>query len=118
MKKRLNAFGNEIKKAPKMSVNEKRILCEEWAVSYLVAKGYKILLKCYECEIGTVDLIAKDSGHLVFVAVNREEFSGFLKTMAYYLKRYAIKDVPTRIDLITVKLLKDGEPIITIKKGE
>lgn len=54
--------------------------------------GYKILLKSYECKIGTVDFVAKKDGKLFFVGVNRPRIEVQLVS-TYYLKRYGIKDV-------------------------
>ena len=54
--------------------------------------GYKILLRNYECTIGTVDFIAKKNGKLFFVGVNRSRLEVQLVS-TYYLKRYGIKDV-------------------------
>ena len=54
--------------------------------------GYKVLLKNYECTIGTVDFVAKKNGKLFFVGVNRPRLEVQLVS-TYYLKRYGIKDV-------------------------
>jgi Holliday junction resolvase-like predicted endonuclease len=58
--------------------------------------GYKILLRDYECDKGKVAFIAKKNGELVFVGVNTAE-PVVRKIMLYYLKRYGILNVPTRI---------------------
>lgn len=54
--------------------------------------GYKVLLRNYECQIGTVDFVAKKNGKLFFVGVNRPRIEVQLVS-TYYLKRYGIKDV-------------------------
>ena len=54
--------------------------------------GYKVLLRNYECKIGTVDFVAKKNGKLFFVGVNRPRIEVQLVS-TYYLKRYGIKDV-------------------------
>ena len=42
---------------------------EEKAAEFLKKKGYKILTKNYKTHIGEIDIIAEDSGTVVFVEV-------------------------------------------------
>lgn len=42
---------------------------EEIAVSYLIAKGYKIVRRNWRCQIGEIDIIVEDDDSLVFVEV-------------------------------------------------
>ena len=42
---------------------------EEKAAAYLKEKGYRILEKNYRCPLGEIDLIAEESGYLVFIEV-------------------------------------------------
>ena len=102
---------------------------EELAYHYLIARGYKILLKNYECELGEIDLIAKQAGALVFVEVKTRSSCemGFpaesvtphkqhqiVKTATYYLKRYGIKEVPCRFDVVSVLIPPGREPEIEL----
>lgn len=58
--------------------------------------GYKILLREYECPKGKIAFIAKKDGTLVFIGVNTAE-PIVHSAMVYYLKRYGITTVHTRI---------------------
>lgn len=93
------------------------VIGEELAFHFLAARGYKILLRNYECAIGEIDLIAKQAGALVFVEVKTRSTcklgspaesvtpakrQQIIKTASYYLKRYGIKDVPCRFDVVAV----------------
>ena len=108
------------------------VVGEELASHFLSAKGYKILLKNYECAIGEIDLIAKESGYLVFIEVKTrrslamglpaesvtfQKRHQIVKTAEYYVKRYGIKDVPCRFDVVSVLMLADNQPEIEIIKG-
>ena len=105
------------------------ILGEELAAQYLASRGYKILLKNYECLLGEIDLIAKERGVLVFIevktrssdemgspaeSVTREKKRQISKSAAYYLKRYGIKNVPCRFDVVAVLLSAGAEPMIEL----
>lgn len=105
------------------------ILGEELAYQYLAQRGYKILLRNYECPLGEIDLIAKESGALVFIevksrssdamghpaeSVTREKRGQILKTARYYLKRYGIREVPCRFDVAAVLIPREGEPRIEV----
>lgn len=100
-------------------------LGEELAFHFLLRNGYKVLLKNYECPLGEIDLIAKHEGAVVFVEVKTRrslcmgapaESVTFHKrhqivnTARYYLKRYGIKDVPCRFDVVSILILDGGEP--------
>ena len=99
------------------------VVGEELAHQFLSEHGYKILLKNYECALGEIDFIAKESGALVFIevktrsseAMGRPEESvtfqkrrQIVKTAQYYLKRYGIQSAPCRFDVVAV-LLPEGE---------
>ena len=98
---------------------------EELAFHYLESRGYKMLLRNYECALGEIDLIAKEKGALIFIEVKtrRDEVMGrpeesvthhkrrqIVKTAQYYMKRYGIKDVPCRFDVVSIILPESGEP--------
>lgn len=105
------------------------VLGEELAFHELRRKGYKILLRNYECLFGEIDLIAKHQGFLVFVevktrstdemgppaeAVTPDKRRQIVRVAQYYLKRYGIHDVPCRFDVAAVSLPPDAEPVIEV----
>ena len=105
------------------------VIGEELAYHFLSRKGYKILLKNYECALGEIDLVAKEKGALVFVevktrrseafgspleSVTRQKRRQIVKTAQYYLKRYGIKDVACRFDVVSILILRDQEPAIEV----
>jgi putative endonuclease len=102
---------------------------EELAFHFLNRQGYKILLKNYECALGEIDLIAKEKGALVFIEVKtrRSDSMGspaesvtfhkrrqIVKTAYYYLKRYGIKDVSCRFDVVSILMPYVGEPTLEL----
>ena len=95
------------------------IIGETLACQYLGMKGYKIMLKNYECSLGEIDLIAKESGALVFIEVKTRSSDAMgvpaesvtwrkrrqiVRCAQYYLKRYGIKEVPCRFDVVSIIL--------------
>jgi len=92
-----------------------QVIAEELAYHWLQKKGYKTLLKNYESPLGEVSLIAKDDGVLVFIWVNKYVNE---KVATYYLKRYGINKMPTRFEIVSVSLVKDSEPVISIKYSQ
>ncbi len=104
-------------------------LGEELAGHYLTRRGYKVLLKNYESPLGEIDLIAKEKGALVFIEVKtRSSLSAgspldsvtfhkraqLTKCAKYYMKRYGIKDVPCRFDVVSVLIPPGEEPRIEL----
>ena len=102
---------------------------EELACRYLSMHGYKVLLKNYECALGEIDIIAKERGALVFievktrsslemgppaVSVTFHKRRQIVKTAQYYLKRYGIKDVACRFDVVSILLEPESEPDIEL----
>ena len=105
------------------------VIGEELAFHFLNARGYKILLKNYECVLGEIDLIAKEKGVLVFVEVKTRSSlemgtpaegitfhkrHQIVKTAQYYLKRYGIKNVPCRFDVVSILMERNKKPQIEI----
>lgn len=93
-------------KEAKMNEKQTQVLAEELAFHDLKKKGYKILLRNYECPIGEVDMIAKKDGKLIFLGVNRSKLKmdKIKKTAAYYLKRYGIMDREIAFENVIVRL--------------
>ncbi len=108
------------------------VIGEELARQFLSFEGYKILLKNYECALGEIDLIAKESGALVFIEVKTRSSDAFgdpveavtftkrrqiVKAAKFYLKRYGIHNVPCRFDVVSVVIPKNGEPNLRVVKN-
>lgn len=102
---------------------------EALASHYLTAKGYKILLRNYESSLGEIDLIAKEKGALVFIEVKtRSSISmglplesvtfrkraQIVKCAQYYMKRYGIKNLPCRFDVVSILMPPNQEPQIEV----
>ncbi len=105
------------------------VLGEELAYQYLRREGYKVLLRNYECALGEIDLIAKDKGTLVFVevktrtssamghpaeAVTSDKQRQILKCAHFYVKRYGIREVPCRFDVVSILMPSSGETRIEL----
>ena len=105
------------------------VLGEELAFHELRRRGYKVLLRNYECVLGEIDLIAKHQGFLVFVevrtrsseekgtpaeSVTHEKRRQILKVAKYYLNRYGIQNVPCRFDVAGVLIPPHCEPRIEV----
>ena len=105
------------------------VLGEELAYHELRRRGYKVLLRNYECVLGEIDMIAKHQGFLVFVevrtrsteemgtpaeSVTPEKRRKIVKVAKYYLNRYGIQNVPCRFDVAGVLLLPNREPEIEL----
>ncbi len=105
------------------------VLGEELAYQYLRKEGYKVLLRNYECALGEIDLIAKDKGALVFVEVKTRTSSAMghpaeavtsakqhqiLKCAQFYVKRYGIREVPCRFDVVSILIPSSGETRIEL----
>jgi len=105
------------------------VLGEELAFHELRRRGYKVLLRNYECMLGEIDLVAKHEGFLVFVevrtrsslekgtpaeSVTPEKQKQIIKVAKYYLNRYGIQDVPCRFDVAGVLIPPHEEPVIEV----
>jgi len=98
-------------------------LGESLAEKFLKGKGYEILEKNFRCRLGEIDLIAKESGEIVFVEVKSRHGTSFgfpeeqisrkkqrkLGRLAeFYLKRRR-PDEGARIDVVAILLSETGE---------
>ncbi len=102
---------------------------EELAFHELKNRGYKVLIRNYECALGEIDLIAKEKGSLVFIevktrrsdamgspgeAVTREKRRQIIRVAKYYLKRYGIPDIACRFDVVCILFPLNSEPVIEV----
>ncbi|MBU0729978.1 MAG: YraN family protein [Proteobacteria bacterium] len=105
---------------------------ERLAENYLIAQGYKILIRNYRTKIGELDLIAEDSGDLVFVevktrtselfgapheAITRAKQQKIARTALEYMTRNGINERAARFDVVGVMLQKNGTPRIEVLKN-
>lgn len=54
---------------PKKATSKAGHLAEDFAVNFLISKGYKILDRNFRSRFGEIDIVAEDSGSLIFVEV-------------------------------------------------
>lgn len=102
---------------------------EKEAVLFLQKKGYDILEQNYYCKYGEIDIVAKESGYLVFVEVKYRRSSGMgrpesavnykkrkhiIESARYYMyDKYKRDDIPSRFDVVAIQ----GELIHLIKNA-
>ncbi len=89
---------------------------ENMAARELRNKGYKIIVRNFRCELGEIDIIARDGNTLVFVEVktrtedspapedqvNNIKQHQVTKAAKYYLTRYGVPQPPARFDVIAI----------------
>jgi putative endonuclease len=99
---------------------------ENVAARFLRNKGFKIIVRNFRCDIGEIDIIARDGKTLVFVEVKTrayddptpEEQVNLTKQQAItrvaklYLSRYGVPQPPARFDVVAVVWPNGQNPII------
>ena len=99
---------------------------ENVAARHLRDHGYKIILRNFRCEVGEIDIIAREGKTLVFVEVktrayddptpedqvNSEKQHQITKAAKYYLSRYGVPQPPSRFDVIAIVWPNNHAPII------
>jgi putative endonuclease len=99
---------------------------ENVAARYLRDQGYKILERNFRCELGEVDIIARDGRTLVFAEVKTREQDDpmpedqvnqvkrhqLTKAAKFYLSRYGIPQPPARFDVVAIVWPNGREPQI------
>jgi len=99
---------------------------ENVAARYLRDQGYKILERNFRCELGEVDIIARDGRTLVFAEVKTREYDDptpeeqvnqdkqhqLTKAAKFYLSRYGIPQPPARFDVVAIVWPRGREPLI------
>jgi putative endonuclease len=104
---------------------------EDAAVAELERRGYAILERRYRTRHGEIDIVAEDSGTLVFVevkarasaefgraaeAVTRRKQLRLVSMASDYLARNHVSDRPCRFDVVAID---DAEtsPVLTVYPG-
>jgi len=99
---------------------------ENLAARFLRNKGYKIIVRNYRCELGEIDIVAKDGRTLVFVEVKTRAYDDpspedqvnaakqhqLTKAAKIYLSRYGLPQPPARFDVVAVVWPNGRDPII------
>ena len=90
---------------------------ENVAARALRNKGYKIIVRNFRCEMGEIDIIARDGTTLVFVEVktrtddsqvspeeqvNDHKQNQITKAAKFYLTRYGVPQPPSRFDVVAI----------------
>ncbi|MGE5894721.1 MAG: YraN family protein [bacterium] len=89
---------------------------EDLAVRHLKKKGYRIIERNYKNPLGEIDIIAYESGSIVFIevkarssdefgmpleAVHRKKQEKMKQVALIYLKRFKT-EVPARFDVVSI----------------
>lgn len=105
---------------------------EEAAAAYLADHGYRILERNLRFRSGEIDLVAEESGYLVFVEVKTRTGSGFgtaaeavtaekrrrlVRLAGLYLARRGGSPPPCRFDVVTVEPGPGGEWLCRVIQG-
>jgi putative endonuclease len=99
---------------------------ENVAARFLRNLGYKIIMRNFRCELGEIDIIAREGKTLVFVEVktrayddptpeeqvNLEKRNQIQKAAKYYLSRYGVPQPPSRFDVVAIVWPTGRDPII------
>jgi putative endonuclease len=99
---------------------------ENVAARYLRNLGYKIIVRNFRCDLGEIDIVAKDGKTLVFVEVKTRSYDEptpeeqvnnikrhqLTKAAKLYLSRYGIPQPPARFDVVAIVWPEGREPQI------
>lgn len=99
---------------------------ENMAAKFLRNLGYKIIVRNFRCEVGEIDIVARDGKVLVFVEVktraddeptpedqvNSAKQHQLTKAAKTYLTRYGIPQPPARFDVVAIVWPEGREPQI------
>jgi putative endonuclease len=99
---------------------------ENVAARYLRNKGFKIILRNFRCDLGEIDIIAREGTTLVFVEVKTRSYDDptpedqvnevkqgqVARAAKFYLGRYGVPQPPSRFDVVAVVWPNNHEPII------
>jgi putative endonuclease len=105
---------------------------EQIATSFLKKNGYRICASNFRCPIGEIDIVAQESGELVFIEVKTrksrelgypEQAVGVKKQRKmsqlalWYLQKKKLADISARFDVVAITLLPEGNEIKLIKNA-
>ncbi len=99
---------------------------ENMAARHLRNQGYKIIERNFRCEVGEVDIIAREGKTLVFVEVKTRAYDDpmpedqvnevkrhqLTKAARYYLSRYGTPQPPARFDVVAIVWPSGRDPQI------
>jgi putative endonuclease len=99
---------------------------ENVAARYLRNSGYTIIVRNFRCNLGEIDIVAKDGKTLVFVEVktrtvddptpedqvNTVKRHQLTKAAKFYLTRYGVPQPPARFDVVAIIWPEGREPQI------
>jgi putative endonuclease len=99
---------------------------ENVAARFLRNAGYKIIVRNFRCDVGEVDIIARDGKTLVFVEVKTRAYDDptpeeqvnevkrhqLTKAAKFYLARYGTPQPPARFDVVAIVWPTGREPQI------
>ena len=103
-------------------------LGEDIALKKIKKMGYKCIVRNYKCPLGEIDLIAKQSGYLVFIeiktrngrdtgyakeAVTLRKMKQISRAALAYMKENNCCDVKSRFDVVAVSLNR-GNPEVEV----
>jgi putative endonuclease len=111
------------KETPKDALGDRG---ENMAARYLRNKGMKIIMRNFRCELGEIDIIAREKQTLVFVEVKTRAYDDptpedqvnqikrdqIIQAAKYYLSRYGVPRPPSRFDVVAVVWPTGQPPII------
>jgi putative endonuclease len=104
---------------------------ENVAARYLRNEGFKIIIRNFRCEMGEIDIIAREGKTLVFVEVKTRAYDDpqpeeqvnlfkqqqLTKAAKLYLSRYGQPQPPARFDVVAIVWPTNREPIIRHLRG-
>lgn len=105
---------------------------EEIAAGFLIKEGYKVLERNFRCPLGEIDIVALDSGTLVFVevktrssnsfglpeeAVNHRKQHQMAKVAQLYIARKKLFNNPARFDVVAVTISNGKEEVRLIRNA-
>jgi putative endonuclease len=89
---------------------------ENLAARHLRNQGLRILLRNFRCELGEIDIVARDGKTIVFVevktrendsvapesAVDSDKQQHIARVARFYLSRYGLPQPPHRFDIVAI----------------
>jgi len=89
---------------------------ENVAARYLRNRAYKIIVRNFRCDLGEIDIVARDGKTLVFVEVKTRAYDDpapedqvntakqhqITKAAKLYLSRYGFPQPPSRFDVVAI----------------